>query len=988
MFYEHCKVNQPLISDKHSCRGGENVGILSKWSLLTGHSSILQSSIMSTWSAIQLTVVIYLVWTVSAQTVDTKVKQFLDDFEAKYSTVKTKSAEVEYALKTNITTENEETYSKVMLEEDAFRREWAINASRFKNVTSPDYIRQLYFIQDIGEQWQTDTSKSKEMNDLLNKMSSIYAKGKICLNNKPCMAMEPDIHDLMASSTDYDELLEAWIAWRDATGRKMKPLYKRFVELYNEAIRLSGHKDAGEYWRSWYETPTFEEDLQNLLHQVRPLYELLHAYVRRRLKEIYPKDKFPASGHIPAHLLGDMWAQEWTTIIDRVKPFADKPSLDVTEQMKEQASVLIDFITNYNVTRMFRTAEDFFQSLGWEKMVPLFWSKSMMERPKDKRDVVCHASAWDFNTKDDFRIKMCTSVTQQDLMVIHHEMGHIQYYMHYKDQPTIYREGANNGFHEAIGDVMALSAQTPEHLNKIGLLSEIVNDNETDINFLMNMALQKIAFIPFGYLIDQWRWSVFSGETEPEKYTDYWWELRCRHQGLAPPVARTPEDFDPGAKYHVANNVPYIRYFISFIIQFQFHKAACEAAGHQGPLHRCDIYNSTDAGTLIGDMLEMGRSKPWPEAMYKVTKQRIMDAGPLLEYFKPLLDFLKNEVGNDYGWDPHCPVVETHGSDYKSPLETCTANRASPTILDVDRAEEFLRRYNTEAETWRHAQAEAEFDYESNLTDENKNKKIKAELDLAKFELEKQKEAWQYNITGMPENIKRQFKFIRDIGQSAQSDQTKIQQLEDAKLEMQSIYGKAKVCLKSDQCLSLEPELTQLMAESRDYDELLAAWKGWRDVTGPKMKKKYTEYTDLYNEAIRLSCFKDGGEYWRSWYDSATFQEDIAQLYSQIQPLYEQLHAYVRRKLKGIYPKDKFPASGHIPAHILGNMWAQDWTEIVNDTAPYPDKPTADVTEDMQKQAHIFLIIYPNFVLGKRILLTLPKMCAGICPDAGNLSFG
>ncbi|KAH9498642.1 hypothetical protein Btru_007072 [Bulinus truncatus] len=220
--------------------------------------------------------------------------------------LKSRSAEVEYALKTNITTENEETYSKVMLEEDAFRREWATNASRFTKVNSSDYIRQLYFIKDIGEQWQTDTSKSKEMNDLLNKMSSIYAKGKICLNNKPCMAMEPDIHDLMASSTDYDELLEAWIAWRDATGRKMKPLYKRFVELYNEAIRLSGHKDAGEYWRSWYETPTFEEDLQNLLNQVRPLYELLHAYVRMRLKDIYPKDKFPASGHIPAHLLGDL----------------------------------------------------------------------------------------------------------------------------------------------------------------------------------------------------------------------------------------------------------------------------------------------------------------------------------------------------------------------------------------------------------------------------------------------------------------------------------------------------------------------------------------------------------------------------------------------------------------------------------------------------------------------------------------------------------
>ncbi|KAH9492523.1 hypothetical protein Btru_046312 [Bulinus truncatus] len=412
-------------------------------------------------------------------------------------------------------------------------------------------------------------------------------------------------------------------------------------------ILFSGEKNVKNSWLSEYESKTFEDDVANLLAEIHPLYEQLHAYVRRRLKAFYGEDKFPPSGHIPAHILGNMWAQQWGNILPLVTPFPNKPPADVTTEMVKQ---------NYTVEQMVKLAESFFVSLGFQNMTKIFWDKSEFVRPKDGRDFACHPSAHNLFAPGDFRIKMCAEVNSDFLITTHHEMGHIQYYMEYEHLPFLYRGGANDGFHEAVGDVMALSVQTPEHLHKIKLTDKVSNDNESDINFLMKMALSKVAFLPFGYLIDIWRWSVFTGETKPDHYTQHWWDLRCRYQGVFAPVERHTVDFDPGAKNHVATDTPYMRYFISYIIQFQFHKAACDAAGYKGPLHRCDIYGSQAAGEKFRRMLRMGESRPWQLAMKALTGQKKMDATPLLSYFKPLMDYLKNENKNDYGWDPHCPI--------------------------------------------------------------------------------------------------------------------------------------------------------------------------------------------------------------------------------------------------------------------------------------------------------------------------------------------
>ncbi|XP_052094708.1 uncharacterized protein LOC127730371 [Mytilus californianus] len=875
---------------------------------------------------------------VSVETDINKANKWLAEYNTKAQTEYNKATIADWNYAANITDVNQQKQLEAKDVFAQFQQEMAKGASEFDWKTFPaDMERQFSKISDIGTSALSDKSKLREMNKAQSDIEGIYGKGTVCMSEGKCLSLEPDLLELIATSRNYTELLTAWKGWRDNTGKKMKTQYARFVQLSNEGVQELGYEDTGDYWRSWYESPTFQGDLKDLLEQLRPLYEQLHGYVRGKLMEQYGAEHFSESGHIPAHLLGNMWAQEWNNIYDIVMPYKGKVSVDITPQLRAQ---------NYTVERMFRTAEEFFKSLNLTAMPDLFWKNSVLKKPKD-REIVCHASAWDFYDQKDFRIKMCTDITMEHLVTIHHEMGHIQYYLQYRDQPVVYRDGANPGFHEGIGDVMALSVATPKHLKTIGLLDKEEKDHEAEINFLLKVSLEKIAFLPFGYLIDQWRWSVFSGETTPDKYNQKWWDLKCQYQGIAPPIVRSEEDFDPGAKYHIPANTPYIRYFVSFVVQFQFHKALCDAAGYTGPLHKCDIYRSHAAGKKLGDMLKMGSSKPWSEAMEVLTGQSKMNASALIDYFKPLTDWLKTENSNKgykVGWDTACPVSSV----------------PNQMTLELNQAKKWLTEYNTAAEHALYVQTEAEWAYTSNITDENQVKQIAARLVLAKFNKEAAHNAsmfkWQ---TFNDESVKRQFESIADIGTDGLSDENKLKQLNSLQSDIEGIYGKGQVCLTEQNCLPLEPDLYEMMAKSKDYDELLKIWKGWRDATGRKMKDKYAQFVELSNEGIKeLGFYNDTGEFWRSWYESSTFQQDLQHLLDQLKPLYEQLHTYVRRKLQDKYGRDKFPASGHIPAHLLGNMWAQEWQNLYDIMIPYKGKSNVDVTSQMRSQNYTALRMF------------------------------
>ena len=522
----------------------------------------------------------------------------------------------------------------------------AKGAARFDKVKNLPYDvrRKLDLIKlALTTPGPADPKKTAEMAKIGAEMDAMYGAGKYCppgATGDQCLDVEA-ITKVMQTSRDPQKLLEVWGGWHTIS-RPMKPLYSRFVELTNQGARELGYADAGAMWRAKYDMPpdAFAAEMDRLWGQVKPLYDSLHCYVRTNLTKKYGPDVVPPGKPIPAHLLGNIWAQEWGTIYDLVAPSNAERGYDLTKILEARKDI--------DELGMVRIGEHFFTSLGFAPLPQTFWERSLFTKPRD-RDVVCHASAWDVDDVQDLRVKMCISKTADYFQTIHHELGHNFYQRAYNTQSFLYKNSANDAFHEAIGDTIALSV-TPSYLVKIGLLDK-EPPASADIPLLLHDALDKVAFLPFGLLIDKWRWQVFSGAVTPATYNQAWWDLKLRYQGITPPTARTQDDFDPGAKYHIAANVPYARYFLARILQFQFHRALCKTAGIPGPLNRCSIYGNQAAGSALNKMLAMGQSKPWPDALEVITGQRQMDATALLDYFAPLKTWLDEQnKGQQCGW--------------------------------------------------------------------------------------------------------------------------------------------------------------------------------------------------------------------------------------------------------------------------------------------------------------------------------------------------
>ncbi|HEY3119211.1 MAG TPA: M2 family metallopeptidase [Vicinamibacteria bacterium] len=574
-----------------------------------------------------------------------EARRFVQDAEARLLVLSVDSQRADWVKSTYITDDSETLAAQANQRRIAATTELAKQATRFDGLPLPaDVARKLLLLKvSLDLPAPPDERKAQELTRIVAGMEGAYGKGKWCRKEADgkdrCLDLE-QLSRIMAESRNEGELREAWAGWHTIS-RPMRKDFTRYVELGNEGARGLGFKDMGAVWRSRYDMPAdeFTREVDRLWAQVRPLYESLHAYVRRRLRETYGPQVVPERGPIPAHLLGNMWAQQWGNIFPLVAPKDADPGFDLSQRLKANGM---------SEAEMVRYGERFFQSLGFAALPKTFWERSLFVKPRD-REVVCHASAWDIDFVEDLRIKMCIEITGEDFSTIHHELGHNFYQRAYKDQPFFFRDSANDGFHEAIGDTIALSI-TPNYLVQVGLLDK-EPDASKDIGLLLQMALDKIAFLPFGLLVDQWRWKTFSGEITPADYNAGWWKLRQSYQGVAPPVPRSEADFDPGAKYHVAANVPYTRYFLAHILQFQFHRALCQAAGQAGPLNRCSIYGSKEAGRRLQRMLEMGVSRPWPDALEALTGQRQMDATAIADYFAPLKRWLDQQnAGQPVGW--------------------------------------------------------------------------------------------------------------------------------------------------------------------------------------------------------------------------------------------------------------------------------------------------------------------------------------------------
>lgn len=572
--------------------------------------------------------------------------RFVADAERQLLDYSNRSQRIFWVQETYITPDTEALAAAAGAEGTALSVRLALEAARYAAVPglSAETQRRLTMLRtSITLPAPTTAGAAEELATISTRMSSAYGRGRGTLGGAEINGS--DIEAAMGTNRNPAELEEMWTSWHRNVGAPLATDYARMVELANAGAQELGFANVGDLWRSNYDmTPAeFAATTERLWQEVKPLYDQLHCYVRAELNERYGNEVQAATGPIRADLLGNMWAQEWGNIYDVVAPAgAGDLGFDVTDLLVAQ---------NYDAQRMVRAGEGFFSSLGFDPLPQTFWERSMFTRPAD-REVVCHASAWNVDNRDDLRIKMCIRPNGDDFVTIHHELGHNYYQRAYNQLGYLYLNGANDGFHEAIGDMVALS-MTPEYLVQIGLLDRArVPGPDRDIGLLLRQALDKVAFLPFGLLIDRWRWGVFAGEITPENYNRAWTEMRLRYQGITPPGGERPADaFDPGAKYHIPASVPYTRYFLARILQFQFYEAACRQAGWTGPLHRCSFYGNRQVGERLNAMLAMGASRPWPDALEAFTGTREMSGRALINYFRPLMTWLQRQNrGRNCGW--------------------------------------------------------------------------------------------------------------------------------------------------------------------------------------------------------------------------------------------------------------------------------------------------------------------------------------------------
>ena len=513
--------------------------------------------------------------------------------------------------------------------------EAAIGARRFNGLKLPaESARKLMLLQQTLV--FADPKEREQYAQLQAALNGAYGKAKYCVKKDDgtadsCMALG-EMEKVLANSREEPKLKEMWLGWH-AQSPSYKDKYTEYIALSNKGARQMGFADTGAMWRAQYDMPpeAFAAEMERLWQQVKPLYDSLHTYTRHKLRETYGPDVVPLTGPIPSHLFGNMWAQTWDNLYPILKPKQGASDYDLTKVLETRKT---------DAKQMTQYAERFYTSLGMQKLPASFWERSLLTKPRD-RDVVCHASAWPLDEKDDVRIKMCITPTAEDFTVIHHELGHVYYFLAYNKQPFLFRNGANDGFHEAIGDTIALSI-TPDYLKKAGLMAQ-TPQADADIGDLLGRALSKVAILPFAYSVDKWRWDVYSGKTKPQDYDKTWWQLREQYMGVKRPAAMASGGFDAGAKYHVAADVPYARYFLADMLQFQFHRALCREAGYTGPLNRCSVYDNPKAGAKLQQMLAMGASKPWPEALKAISGEDKIDGGALLEYFAPLKTWLDQQ---------------------------------------------------------------------------------------------------------------------------------------------------------------------------------------------------------------------------------------------------------------------------------------------------------------------------------------------------------
>ena len=425
----------------------------------------------------------------------------------------------------------------------------------------------------------------QELWDVLAGLERAYDRAAACTVQRAACLDPPALERLFAESRETDERLDAWLGWRRsaAPGR---PAYRRFVELANAGARELGFADAGARRRAAYDLPpeALGAELDRAWNDLRPLYESLHCLVRERLGETYGTAVAPPDAAIPAHLLASPWGGRWDELHDLVRT-RDRDLWDDLTRSLERRRV--------DAAAMAGLGERFFRSLGLGALPATFRERSLLVPPAEP-ERACRPGAWHIDAGADVRLRMCVEGTGADFVTVHEMLGRAHYQWAYRFQDPLFRGGAAAGaFEVAVGGAMGLS-MTPGYFVRAGLIERAPAADDIDV--LLRRALDALAYVPFGLAVDRWRRGVFSGAVGVEAYNRTWWDLRRAYQGVGPAAPRSEAAFDPGAEAPVALNRRVLPGVIGRILQFQVHRALCEAAGDTRPLHRCTVFESPEAG--------------------------------------------------------------------------------------------------------------------------------------------------------------------------------------------------------------------------------------------------------------------------------------------------------------------------------------------------------------------------------------------------------
>ncbi|XP_041477189.1 angiotensin-converting enzyme-like [Lytechinus variegatus] len=583
------------------------------------------------------------------------IKAFLDDFDHRADGEFPGLMEKKWTYYTNLTEENRQIKVEAQIRITRFDSEARQTAQTYYHTypshqISYDIRRELEAVASTSGSPKYVNEVTQELEDVKSRMEQRYHTAQVCRKKRgrrarqECLPLDPDLKRVMGESRDDEELLWAWQGWRNETGAPNRDDFQRFVELSNTVAEQSGFDDHGDLLRREYNMPHMENTMSDLLTDLQPLYNNLHAFIRRRLYDIHGPEVIDLDGPIPSHLLGGMWSHSWSNLFDVAKPY-DVDDDDPTQFLQEQ---------NYDVRRLYETAEDFYTSMGFEELPESFWENSVFGKPKDGRNVSCEPTSWDFHNQTDFRVSTCSSeVTIDELSRAHNILGHTQYQNSYSHHPIAFREPASPALFEALADLTSSEVFSPAYLRQLGLPLDEQNDEKIQLNGLMRTALDSLALLPYASAVDQWRWGVFNGSIQPEQYNSKWWKLRSNYEGIVPPLERTEADFDPGAELNIISDNSYAKHFLGQIMKFQFIKSLCQAAGHTGPIQDCNLYGNRVAGQLITTAMQLGKTRSWTEIFYILTQQYDLDTSPFLEYFQPLNEFLERENrrnGDSTGW--------------------------------------------------------------------------------------------------------------------------------------------------------------------------------------------------------------------------------------------------------------------------------------------------------------------------------------------------